>query len=93
MRDHGLDTYLSDINEVPLLTAQEEIELSKRVQRDDADAREHMIRANLRLVVSSLAVPHAVVVDDDLDRVHGDVSPPVRAVSYTHLTLPTIVGV
>ena len=52
MRDHGLDTYLSDINEVPLLTAQEEIELSKRVQREDADAREHMIRANLRLVVS-----------------------------------------
>lgn len=52
MRDHGLDTYLSDINEVPLLTAQEEVELSKRVQRGDPDAREHMIRANLRLVVS-----------------------------------------
>ena len=52
MRDHGLDTYLSDINEVPLLTAQEEIQLSKRVRRGDADAREHMIRANLRLVVS-----------------------------------------
>ena len=34
MRDHGLDTYLSDINEVPLLTAQEEVQLSKRVQRD-----------------------------------------------------------
>ena len=52
MRDHGLDTYLSDINEVPLLTAQEEVDLSKRIQRGDADAREHMIRANLRLVVS-----------------------------------------
>ena len=52
MRDHGLDTYLSDINEVALLTAQEEIELSKRVQRGDEEAREHMIRANLRLVVS-----------------------------------------
>jgi len=52
MRDHGLDTYLSDINEVPLLTAQEEIQLSKRVRRGDANAREHMIRANLRLVVS-----------------------------------------
>ncbi|MEC8252184.1 MAG: sigma-70 family RNA polymerase sigma factor, partial [Planctomycetota bacterium] len=52
MRDHGLDTYLSDINEVPLLTAQEEIALSKRIQRGDEDAREHMIRANLRLVVS-----------------------------------------
>jgi len=52
MRDHGLDTYLSDINEVALLTAQEEIDLSKRVQRGDDAAREHMIRANLRLVVS-----------------------------------------
>lgn len=52
MRDQGLDTYLADINEVPLLTAQQEIELAKRVQRGDLAAREHMIRANLRLVVS-----------------------------------------
>jgi RNA polymerase primary sigma factor len=52
MRDQGLDTYLADINEVPLLTADQEIELSKRVRRGDSAAREHMIRANLRLVVS-----------------------------------------
>ncbi len=52
MRDQGLDTYLADINEVPLLTAPQEIELAKRVQRGDLAAREHMIRANLRLVVS-----------------------------------------
>ncbi|MBL8753441.1 MAG: sigma-70 family RNA polymerase sigma factor [Planctomycetes bacterium] len=52
MRDQGLDTYLSDINEVPLLTPEQEIELAKRVQRGDLAAREHMIRANLRLVVS-----------------------------------------
>lgn len=52
MRDHGLDTYLADINEVPLLTPEQEIELAKRVQRGDLEAREHMIRANLRLVVS-----------------------------------------
>jgi RNA polymerase primary sigma factor len=52
MRDQGLDTYLADINEVPLLTPEQEIELSKRVQRGDLEAREHMIRANLRLVVS-----------------------------------------
>ncbi len=52
MRDHGLDTYLADINEVPLLTAAEEIELSERIQQGDMAAREHMIRANLRLVVS-----------------------------------------
>lgn len=52
MRDHGLDVYLSDINEVPLLTAKQEIELANRIQRGDLAAREHMIRANLRLVVS-----------------------------------------
>ena len=52
MRDHALDTYLADINEVALLTPEQEIELSKRVQRGDLEAREHMIRANLRLVVS-----------------------------------------
>ncbi len=52
MRDQGLDTYLADINEVPLLTAEQEIELARRIQRGDLAAREHMIRANLRLVVS-----------------------------------------
>jgi RNA polymerase primary sigma factor len=52
MRDQALDTYLADINEVPLLTADQEIELAKRIQRGDLSAREHMIRANLRLVVS-----------------------------------------
>jgi RNA polymerase primary sigma factor len=37
---------------VPLLSAEEEIELGRRIQRGDLAAREHMIRANLRLVVS-----------------------------------------
>lgn len=52
MTDHGLDTYLTDINEVSLLTADEEKALARRVQTGDMAAREHMIRANLRLVVS-----------------------------------------
>jgi len=52
MRDHCLETYLADINEVALLTPEQEVELSKRVQSGDLEAREHMIRANLRLVVS-----------------------------------------
>jgi RNA polymerase primary sigma factor len=52
MREHGLDTYLADINEVPLLTADQEVALARRVASGDMAAREHMIRANLRLVVS-----------------------------------------
>lgn len=52
MRDHGLDSYLAGINEVPLLLPEEEVELATRVQKGDLAAREHMIRANLRLVVS-----------------------------------------
>ena len=50
--DRCLDTYLREIDEVPLLTAEEEVALGKRVQKGDSDAREHMVRANLRLVVS-----------------------------------------
>lgn len=51
-KEIGLDTYFRDINNIPLLTAQEEKDLSRRIRRGDRDAREKMIRANLRLVVS-----------------------------------------
>ena len=47
-----LETYLHEINEVPLLNADEEKELGRRIQDGDLEAREHLIRANLRLVVS-----------------------------------------
>ena len=47
-----LETYLQEINEVSLLTADEEKALGQRVQQGDLAAREHLIRANLRLVVS-----------------------------------------
>lgn len=47
-----LETYLQEINEVPLLTPDEEKELGRRIQTGDLEARERMIRANLRLVVS-----------------------------------------
>ncbi len=42
---------MRDAVEVPLLTVEEEIVLAGRIKRGDAEAREHMIRANLRLVV------------------------------------------
>src|SRR6516162_5318576 len=47
-----LQIYLHDINSTPLLSAQQEQELSQRVANGDPSAREHMVKANLRLVVN-----------------------------------------
>lgn len=49
--DTSLRLYLRDASETPLLTPAEEIVLAKRIRRGDTAAREHMIKANLRLVV------------------------------------------
>src|SRR5262249_61718659 len=48
----ALQIYLHDINGTPLLTAQEERALAERVAQGDPYAREHMVKANLRLVVN-----------------------------------------
>ena len=47
-----LDTYLREINAVALLTADEEKTLARAIAAGDAAARERLVRANLRLVVS-----------------------------------------
>jgi RNA polymerase primary sigma factor len=47
-----LETYLSEINETPLLSAEEEKRLAHRIEEGDGEARDHMVRANLRLVVN-----------------------------------------
>src|SRR5438309_6060595 len=47
-----LETYLREINEMALLTADEEKELAHRIARGDKLARDRMVRANLRLVVN-----------------------------------------
>jgi RNA polymerase primary sigma factor len=48
----SLRLYLRSIGRVPLLTAAQEVELAKRIERGDMVAKTHMVEANLRLVVS-----------------------------------------
>jgi len=47
----NLQLYLNEIRQTPLLTVQDEIKLAARIKRGDKAARDHMIKANLRLVV------------------------------------------
>ena len=47
-----LETYLREINETALLTANEEKELSRAITAGSNEARDRMVRANLRLVVN-----------------------------------------
>lgn len=47
-----LETYLREINETSLLNAQQEKDLARAIATGDVRARDHMVRANLRLVVN-----------------------------------------
>jgi RNA polymerase primary sigma factor len=47
-----LESYLREINETPLLKADEEKDLAHRIEDGDSEARDHLVRANLRLVVN-----------------------------------------
>ncbi|MDX6570491.1 MAG: polymerase primary sigma factor, partial [Gaiellales bacterium] len=54
-RDTSIDSlalFLREIGRIKLLTAAQEVELAKRIERGDHRAKQHMVEANLRLVVS-----------------------------------------
>ena len=48
----ALQLFLNEVGRYKLLTAEEEVELAKRIERGDKAAKDHMVNANLRLVVS-----------------------------------------
>src|SRR5947209_6080359 len=52
MTTDSLQLFLKDIGKVRLLTAEEEVDLAKRIERGDLDAKQKMVESNLRLVVS-----------------------------------------
>ena len=49
----SLELFLRDISQRPLLTATEEVELAKRIEKGDTAAKNRMIESNLRLVVAN----------------------------------------
>lgn len=65
-----IKAYLKDVRPIVLLTADEEIKLARRVKQGDKEAREKMIRANLRLVISiakryiNLGVPLSDLIEE-----------------------------
>jgi len=50
--DDPVRMYLKEIGKIPLLTAEEEVELAKRMEQGDEEAKRRLAEANLRLVVS-----------------------------------------
>ena len=52
MSAESLDQFLKDVGRVRLLTAQEEVDLAKQIERGELDAKQTMVESNLRLVVT-----------------------------------------
>jgi len=52
LEEGSLDQYLRDISAYPLITREDEVSLAQRIRMDDQEALDHLVRANLRFVVS-----------------------------------------
>jgi RNA polymerase primary sigma factor len=50
--DEGIPSYLSRLTQAPLLTAEEESELTRAVQKGDRAARQKLVESNMRLVIN-----------------------------------------
>ena len=50
--DKSLDKYLQDISKIPLITAEEEVELAQLIKKGNQQALDKLTKANLRFVVS-----------------------------------------
>ena len=65
-----IKAYLKDVRPIALLTAEQELDLARKIQKGDKKAREMMIRANLRLVISiakryiNLGVPLSDLIEE-----------------------------
>ena len=75
--DFGLKRYLQEIGQFPLLTPEQEVELAQQIKKGNAAARERMINANLRLVVTiardyaNFGLPLLDLISDLLGEVDG----------------------
>ncbi|HEY3660355.1 MAG TPA: sigma-70 factor domain-containing protein, partial [Candidatus Udaeobacter sp.] len=75
--DFGLKRYLQEIGRFPLLTPEQEVELAQKIRKGNAAARERMINANLRLVVTiardyaNFGLPLLDLISDLLGEVDG----------------------
>src|SRR5436190_530206 len=67
----ALQLFLNEIRKYPLLTAAEEIELAKRIEKGDMAAKERMINSNLRLVVSIAKKYQGQPTDEEISKESG----------------------
>jgi RNA polymerase primary sigma factor len=69
----AMSLFLADVRRYPVLTREQEIELAKRIERGDLNAKEQLVNSNLRLVISG-ARKHLGHELPELDLIQGESS-------------------